>query len=321
MLTGKTWWTQCTFQRGPLLARRTWASLVVLPGLQQRRVSGPESPLRIIQSRLKSDNPWSQSHVQTFNNNLKELGVVESKRKAIRRGFVHELLNAQDTRGWRWRMRRLRRWWRRHIINHLHLGGSTQDMESPPPPIDRNSTHRLGDHPCSYHIQLPSVRYHMAPPVHDTRQRQTGSVSTSETTPTRPDQRSPETYLAKGTQQGRKRSYKMQWSMECNPTTTRTKRAHHTAQPTGDPRYSTVQMGCMCLLTTRNSDTVRYSTNDCGYPTYSFNNTETRPHPYISKQAKQSTTETQDINHSNTYYIPGRQSPKTNDKYIITRII
>jgi hypothetical protein len=36
-------------------------------------------------------------HVQTFNSNLKELGVVESKRNAIRRGFVHELLNAQDT--------------------------------------------------------------------------------------------------------------------------------------------------------------------------------------------------------------------------------
>ena len=35
--------------------------------------------------------------MQTFNSNLKELGVVESKRNAIRRGFVHELLNAQDT--------------------------------------------------------------------------------------------------------------------------------------------------------------------------------------------------------------------------------
>jgi hypothetical protein len=35
--------------------------------------------------------------VQTFNNNLKELGVVESKRNAIRKEFVHELLNAQDT--------------------------------------------------------------------------------------------------------------------------------------------------------------------------------------------------------------------------------
>jgi hypothetical protein len=35
--------------------------------------------------------------VQTLNMNLKELGVVESKRNAIRRGFVHELLNAQDT--------------------------------------------------------------------------------------------------------------------------------------------------------------------------------------------------------------------------------
>ena len=33
-------------------------------------------------------------HVQTFNSNLKELGVVESKRNALRRRFVHELLNA-----------------------------------------------------------------------------------------------------------------------------------------------------------------------------------------------------------------------------------
>ena len=36
-------------------------------------------------------------HVQTFNNNLRELGVLESKRNTIRRGLVHELLNAQDT--------------------------------------------------------------------------------------------------------------------------------------------------------------------------------------------------------------------------------
>ena len=36
-------------------------------------------------------------HVQTFNNNLKELGVVESKRGAIQKGLVHELLYAQDT--------------------------------------------------------------------------------------------------------------------------------------------------------------------------------------------------------------------------------
>jgi hypothetical protein len=36
-------------------------------------------------------------HVQTFNSNIKELGVIESKRNTIRRGFVHELLNAQDT--------------------------------------------------------------------------------------------------------------------------------------------------------------------------------------------------------------------------------
>ena len=36
-------------------------------------------------------------HVQIFNNNLKELGVVESKRGAIRKGLVQELLYAQDT--------------------------------------------------------------------------------------------------------------------------------------------------------------------------------------------------------------------------------
>jgi hypothetical protein len=35
-------------------------------------------------------------HAQTFNKNLKELGVVES-RNTIRKGLVHELLNAQDT--------------------------------------------------------------------------------------------------------------------------------------------------------------------------------------------------------------------------------
>ena len=36
-------------------------------------------------------------HAQTFSNNLKELGVVESKRNTVRKGLVHELLNAQDT--------------------------------------------------------------------------------------------------------------------------------------------------------------------------------------------------------------------------------
>jgi hypothetical protein len=36
-------------------------------------------------------------HEQTLNNNLRELGVLESKRNTIRRGLVHELLNAQDT--------------------------------------------------------------------------------------------------------------------------------------------------------------------------------------------------------------------------------
>ena len=35
--------------------------------------------------------------MQTLNNNLKELGVIESKRNTIRKGLVHELLNAQDT--------------------------------------------------------------------------------------------------------------------------------------------------------------------------------------------------------------------------------
>jgi hypothetical protein len=36
-------------------------------------------------------------HAQMINNNLKELGVVESKRNTVRKGLVHELLNAQDT--------------------------------------------------------------------------------------------------------------------------------------------------------------------------------------------------------------------------------
>ena len=36
-------------------------------------------------------------HKQTFNSNLKELGVVESKRNIIQKGLVHALLNAQDT--------------------------------------------------------------------------------------------------------------------------------------------------------------------------------------------------------------------------------
>jgi hypothetical protein len=36
-------------------------------------------------------------HAQTLNNNLKELGVVESKRNIVQKGLVHELLNAQDT--------------------------------------------------------------------------------------------------------------------------------------------------------------------------------------------------------------------------------
>jgi hypothetical protein len=36
-------------------------------------------------------------HVQTLNNNLKELGVIESKRNTIRKGLMHELHNAQDT--------------------------------------------------------------------------------------------------------------------------------------------------------------------------------------------------------------------------------
>lgn len=34
--------------------------------------------------------------MQTFNGNLRELGVLESKRNAVRKGLVHELLNAQD---------------------------------------------------------------------------------------------------------------------------------------------------------------------------------------------------------------------------------
>ena len=36
-------------------------------------------------------------NVQIFNDNLKELQVLESKRNAIRKGLVYQLLNAQDT--------------------------------------------------------------------------------------------------------------------------------------------------------------------------------------------------------------------------------
>ncbi len=36
-------------------------------------------------------------HVQTFNDNLEDLHVIESKRNAIRKGLVYEMLNAQDT--------------------------------------------------------------------------------------------------------------------------------------------------------------------------------------------------------------------------------
>jgi hypothetical protein len=36
-------------------------------------------------------------NVQIFNDNLKELQVLESKRNTIRKGLVYELLNAQDS--------------------------------------------------------------------------------------------------------------------------------------------------------------------------------------------------------------------------------
>jgi hypothetical protein len=36
-------------------------------------------------------------HVQTHNDNLKELQVIESKRNTIRTGLVYKLLNTQDT--------------------------------------------------------------------------------------------------------------------------------------------------------------------------------------------------------------------------------
>jgi hypothetical protein len=35
-------------------------------------------------------------HAQTLNDSLSELQVIESKRNAIRKGLVYELLNAQD---------------------------------------------------------------------------------------------------------------------------------------------------------------------------------------------------------------------------------
>ena len=48
---------------------------------------------------IRGGNVWTcgSVHVQSFNDNLKELVVVESKRGAIRKGLVHELLYAQDT--------------------------------------------------------------------------------------------------------------------------------------------------------------------------------------------------------------------------------
>jgi hypothetical protein len=36
-------------------------------------------------------------NVNTFNDNMNELHVIESKRNAIRNGLAFELLNAQDT--------------------------------------------------------------------------------------------------------------------------------------------------------------------------------------------------------------------------------
>ena len=35
--------------------------------------------------------------MKTFNDNMNELHIIESKRNAIRKGLVFELLNAQDT--------------------------------------------------------------------------------------------------------------------------------------------------------------------------------------------------------------------------------
>jgi hypothetical protein len=36
------------------------------------------------------------ANVKSFNDNMNELNVIESKRNAIRKGFAFELLNAQD---------------------------------------------------------------------------------------------------------------------------------------------------------------------------------------------------------------------------------
>jgi hypothetical protein len=49
----------------------------------------------------KADKLWGEhmwiSAYANFYSNLKALGVVESKQNIIRKGLVHELLNAQDT--------------------------------------------------------------------------------------------------------------------------------------------------------------------------------------------------------------------------------
>ena len=54
-------------------------------------------PINSLITKLFVGGTCGSVHVQTFNSNLKELGVVKSKRNTIWRGFVHELLNAQDT--------------------------------------------------------------------------------------------------------------------------------------------------------------------------------------------------------------------------------
>jgi hypothetical protein len=52
-------------------------------------------------------------HVQTFNNNLKELGVVESKRGAIMKGLVQELLKMVKEELHRVWQPEAESWWRR----------------------------------------------------------------------------------------------------------------------------------------------------------------------------------------------------------------
>jgi len=46
---------------------------------------------------LRWGHKWIRARTESLHDNLKKLQVIESKRTAIRKGLVYELLNAPDT--------------------------------------------------------------------------------------------------------------------------------------------------------------------------------------------------------------------------------